>query len=856
MKRINKLTQKLGRWFTKDSDSGESESPLLLQSLEDRVLYSAVPLPVDNVDAPVENTDLDEVQFSEIESNTTPPIGEAIAEDTTAQFLAEDIQNADFVAASADATLEDLEQMINAIELSDSVSTENDEPETAMTLAEATLDPAGFHILQEGQSFTIDFNFLGNPTGNQFAPFGQGFTLVQEPSSGQILVNGEPLQANGTEVSEEQIAAGEVIFVPDTNFVGNDNFTLLGNLGFVGRDFQFLYVGVADDGLGVFGDTFAPVDGSAPAFEATAIDSETHVEPLSNGGYVVVSSLGASDGEVRFQIFGNDGVAIGNEVVAASDFHVENVDTVAIDDGGFLIAYASSGLNGDEQLNIRRFNANGVEQSFTGSALTVTPITFSDFNDISLEYLGGERYVVSYIPSNTLEVQSILLNLDGTPERTFDNSVIPNGNNISIETEVLADGGFVVARVEDSISSNSIFAFIFDPGGHPQEHVEIALGVTGSEVAIAGTPDNGFVVVWQGTSTDSTGIYAATFDRLGNQVLPPAFIAEGTTATSASPDVIALGDGSFVVSHTAVDSNRTQEVLGHRLNADLSRLGESFTINSFNTGDQTDGEIAQLADGTLVATFNSGDLGDPQTIFHQRLQMSIEGDEDTWIPLNSVIGPAIGASTEMVQNVVFTGFEDGVSIRAVDPNTPGNSFTQTFSSTNSVLTFNNVQQFEFQGPSNGSGIFEGTATVVTNDGQSAEDFITDFQVVVNPVVDSPASIITSPITTDEDTAIPFSQEDLIGNFIDVDGAPADPTDPNSLPVAVLPNDLVNPISNVSFEESDFEDRIRVLPSPTSGITSSFIFNGVEPLTAELPALSQAATFEFWIRSEDFPAANV
>ena len=87
MKRINKLTQKLGKWFTKDSDSGESESPLLLQSLEDRVLYSAVPLPVDNVDAPVENTDLDEVQFSEIESNTTPPIGEAIAEDTTACLL-------------------------------------------------------------------------------------------------------------------------------------------------------------------------------------------------------------------------------------------------------------------------------------------------------------------------------------------------------------------------------------------------------------------------------------------------------------------------------------------------------------------------------------------------------------------------------------------------------------------------------------------------------------------------------------------------------------------------------------------------------------------------------------------------
>ena len=691
MKRINKLTQKLGKWFTKDSDSGESESPLLLQSLEDRVLYSAVPLPVDNVDAPVENTDLDEVQFSEIESNTTPPIGEAIAEDTTAQFLAEDIQNADFVAASADATLEDLEQMINAIELSDSVSTEvsteDDGPETAKSLATATFDPSGFYRLEEGQSFTIDLEFLGNPDLDFFLPFTQGFILAEEPNAGVILVNGEPLEVDTQTVTVGQIQDGQAIYVPDPDFVGNVNFLLRGGAGLpIGFPFSLLYEGVADDGFGVFGDTFAPVDGSAPAFEATAIDSETHVEPLSNGGYVVVSSLGASDGEVRFQIFDNDGVAIGNEVVAASDFHVENVDTVAIDDGGFLITYASSGLNGDEQLNIRRFNANGVEQSFTGSALTLTPTTFSDFNDISLEYLGGERYVVSYIPSNTLEVQSILFNLDGTPERTFDNSVIQNGNNISIETEVLADGGFVVARVEDSISSNSIFAFIFDPGGHPQEHVEIALGVTGSEVAIAGTPDNGFVVVWQGTSTDSTGIYAATFDRLGNQVLPPAFIAEGTTATSASPDVIALGDGSFVVSHTAVDSNRTQEVLGHRLNADLSRLGESFTINSFNTGDQTDGEIAQLADGTLVATFNSGDLGDPPTIFHQRLQMSIEGDEDTWIPLNSVIGPAIGASTEMVQNVVFTGFEDGVSIRAVDPNTPGNSFTQTFSSTNSVLT--------------------------------------------------------------------------------------------------------------------------------------------------------------------------
>ena len=838
MKPINKLTQKLGEWFNKDS--GESESPLLLQSLEDRVLYSAVPLPVDNVEAPVENTDLDDVQFIDLESNTSLAIGEAIAEDTSSQFLAQDNYSAEFGSESADATLEDLEELVNSFEQSDVVSSENDEPRTAMGLATATPNTGGgnFFTFEEGQSFTIDYNFLGQPASENGFLFLSGFFLDQQPPSGVILANGDPVEPNVL-VTTAEIISGQVIFVPDPNFVGNVDFTLLGALDAV-ETYTILFEGVADDGVNVFGDEFTPVDGSAPAFEATTLQSETHVASLSDGGYVVVASLGDSAGQLQFQMFDDAGIATGSEeIISVTEFRVDHVAVVGLDDGEFLVAFEGED-GGTRQLNIQRFDASGQPVNFNGSQLQLTPSGNSSADGISLEYLGEDRFIVSYIRPGNTDIQSFVATIDGVVEEFFQTSASQAANdNSSVQTALLSDGGYVMARVETDGSTNSIFASTFDPGSHlQQQNIPLAVDTKGSDIAIVGTPDNGFAVVWQGTFSDPTGIYVATFDRLGNAVGAPAFIAQGPATVSATPDIVALDDGSFVVSHTAVDSNGTQEILGQRLNADLTPRGDTFTINSFSGKDQTDAEIVLLTDGTLVSTFKSGDQSSPATIFHQRLQMSVAGDEDTWIPLNSVVGIDPTSSTEVFETLELAGLPLGSKVHAGQLDGSGNLIVQEVFTTNQVLIFNptDIGQLEFMAPVDASGTIEATATLTTNDGSATASTTTGFQVIVNQVIDAPSNTPTS-LFTDEQTALTMTQAEFIANFIDTEGA--------------APDDLVNSISNVPFDETDFEDRIRNLPSPTSGISASFIFDGVAPLTAKLPLGGQSASFEFWIRSEDF-----
>ena len=740
MKSINRLTKKLGTWFSKDSF--ESEPPLLLQSLESRVLYSAVPLPVDSVEAPVENAELEDVQFIETESNTPLPIGQAIAEEASVGFLAQDNYSTEYTATSAEATLEDLEQLVNSIDQDDTVATEDLGPRTAMGLVEATPATApNFFVLQEGQSFTIDFELLGNPTESFLGFGGQGFTLFQPPTSGLILVNGEPLEVGVGSVSPLEISDGQVIFVPDPSFVGNLEFTLEDNSGGV-QTISLLYQGVADDGVAVLGDTFAPVDGSVSVFEANALESETRVESLSNGGYVVVSTLGASDGQVKFQIFDNDGVATSSAVSVANEQRVENLAVTAIEDGEFLVAYTSSANSGPGRLNIHRFNENGQEINFNGLPIQLRLLGFQDFNDPSITYLGEERFLFSAIESDDRgNIPTIFFNLDGTFDTTIDSFFIDNPNAISVRSDALAGGGYVLTRVENGGASNTIFASVFDPGGHFKEDIEIASGVTGDNVTVVGTSDNGFVVLWQGTSTSPNDIFAAKFDRAGNLVATE-LVAQVTANVSASPDVVTLADGSFVISYTTVGSDGTQEILGQRLNADLTTLGDSFTINSFSGEDQTDSDLAVLSDGTLVATFTSGDQTTPVSHFHQRLRMSVTGEEDAWIPLNSVIGIAPGSSTEVIDSIVISDLPVGSKIRTGQLDVNGNLIVKEITFPGEVITLNafDVGPLEFMAPADTSGTIEGVVTLITNDGGDTEEVAANFQVVVNPVDDAPVII--------------------------------------------------------------------------------------------------------------------
>ena len=846
MKRINKLTQKLGKWFSKDS--GETESPLLLQSLEDRVLYSAVPLPVDNVDAPVETADLDDVQFIEIESNTTMPIGEAIAEDTSSQFLADDIQNADFVAASADATLEDLEQMINAIEESDSVSTEDDGPRTARGLVAVSF---GENTFQEGQSFTINEDFLG------LANLNSHITLEVEPSFG-VIYNDGILVSQGDEVTKADIDANQVVFVPDSNFVGNDRIEFLvpGNLS---NDIYLLeYRGVADDGFATLGNTFAPLDGSTPVFSADPTGSETQIAALSDGdpqtddGYVVVGLSGSDAGSLEFQRFDSSGIALGNPVVVDNFYNnLEHVAVASDNDGGFFIAFEGED-DGDNEVIIQRYDANGQPVNFSTGDVQIG--IRANAADISLTYLNEERFVVSIADDTTNDVELATFNLDGTPiSQNGAAFAIPGSSSLSTQTALLTDGTFVTARVVQDLSgNNSVLATILDPGSHvTRQEFDLGISLDDSDFALVATPENGFAIVWQ----DASGINAARYDLTGQVVVAPETIANSTPSIDASPDIVSLTDGSFVISHTVIGENGMQEVVAQRFDNNFVALGDEFTINSFGFNDQTDAQLAVLSDGTLVATFISGNGTSPSTIFSQRLQMVVTGNENSEIELDLVAGVHLSniattpfgqaLSQESISEITLLGlptdtvvFYDDNMGNEVERDVVENPSTNNSFQLPAISDFSNLR---VQLPEGETGNIDATLSYLSRDQASFERIEVPFQIQVAPeVIDSP-TIVTGSVSANEDILLELSPAEFTNSLFPELGG--------------LPDDLDNAISNVSFAEPDFRDHINVSQSPTSGISSSFSFDGTTPLTAMLPQLDQAASFEFFIRSEDFDGVN-
>ncbi len=856
MKQFFQLTQNIATWLSVNSE--EPDSQLLLQSLEERVLYSAVPLPVENVEPPMDQTELDDVVFAEIQSNTNfnfandEAFANAEADDSSTGLLGtpwdsdstdNDLSN----AQPADATLDELEQLVDVIQQTDVVSTENSEPATAATLLSETPNSPSQNSfrLQEGQSFVINGDFLGGRS----ASYPDGFVLAREANSGVIYNNGQ-LVSSGDFVDRAAIDANDVIFVPAPSFVGVADFSIESDataLNFVQDDFALLYQGVADDGTVVLGTTFAPVDGSAPVFEAPEIGSETYVEALSDGSYVVVANLGDGLGDLQFQQFDRTGAAIGGAVtINETQFDVDHLAVTSIEDGGFLVAFEgqSSGLR---QIFIQRYDQDGHPTDFDNGETQLTTPGNSNASDVSILSLGEGRFVVSYTRAGNSTIDSIIYNADGVVETQFVANASSSGTtNLAPQTTLLSNGGFVLTwtqQINGTGGTSSIEAAIFDPAGHIQrQNINLIDSTTPNAISVAATADNGFVVLWQSPLTESTEIYASRFDSLGAQVGDQALVGQGTAGVDASPDVITLGDGTFVISHTVIGENGTQEILGQRFNQDFVALGDAFTINSFSGGDQTGSQLALLNDGTLVATFTSSDSSTPETLFHQRLQMAAQGDEDSWIALDSVIEINADSATEVIERISLSGLPVGTKVTNGDTDSSGNFIFREILTADQNLTLNasDIEQLSIMPPADVSGVLNATITLTTNDQGDSNTTATNFQIVVDSIVDTPTPIDTS-VNTNEDTVLSLTQAEFIANFVSPEGT--------------APNDLVNSISNVDFAESNFEANLRNLPSPTSGIGSAFIFDGSTPLTAQLPSINRSASFEFWIRPENLSGAE-
>jgi hypothetical protein len=325
-------------------------------------------------------------------------------------------------------------------------------------------------------------------------------------------------------------------------------------------------------GYGVYRQLYAadgaPVAGELPVNLAytDGAQNQPAVAALTGGGFVITWASDGQDGG-GLGVFGRrflaDGTPTGEEflVNTTADNWQELSSVIGLSGGGFVAVWQSFGQDG----------------AFYG--------IFGQRYDAAGTKAGGEFQV------NT---------------QTADWQQQPS-------VTALASGGFVVAWTSGSQdgSSYGIFGQRYGADGSTAgSEFQVNTYTTGSQwtPVTAGLAGGGYVVVWASDGQDGSGygIFGQRFNASGAKV-GAEFRANATTANSQSaPGVAATADGGFVVAwESSGQDGSGLGIFGQRYGAPGTKVGGEFLINTETTDNQQGVTVTGLPDGGFVAAWES-----------------------------------------------------------------------------------------------------------------------------------------------------------------------------------------------------------------------------------------------------------
>lgn len=216
----------------------------------------------------------------------------------------------------------------------------------------------------------------------------------------------------------------------------------------------------------------------------------------------------------------------------------------------------------------------------------------------------------------------------------------PNGTDFLVNTEVfggqydpkatgLSNGNYVITWIDfsgtlEDISLSSVKAQIFDDAGTAIGGEFLVNTNTDSyqwQPAITALSNGGFVISWtdlSGTLGDlaGSGIKAQIYDAEGSRVGTEFLVNSEMANDQSNPAITGLAGGGFVVSWkdasaTSGDASGSS-IKAQIYNAAGARVGSEFLVNTETSEDQLDPAITSLANGGFVISWkdNSATLGD------------------------------------------------------------------------------------------------------------------------------------------------------------------------------------------------------------------------------------------------------
>ena len=670
--------------------------------------------------------------------------------------------------------------------------------------------------VDDSQSTPFNTPVQINVLGNDSDPDGDPLAVT---SVDGVAVNpGDTVDVgNGTVVV---LANGQLGFIPDAGFSGDETFTYHVSDGNGGEDTANVTVTV--DG---------PLNSSPDAVDdakSTPFNTPVDINVLGNdsdpdGDPLSVTSV---DGNA---VNPGDTVDVGN-------------GTVTVLNNGQLSFTPDAGFTGDETFTYHVSDGNGGEDTANVTVTVDGPLNSSPdavddsqstpFNTpVAINVLGndsdpdGDPLAVTSVdgvavnPGDTIDVGNgtvtVLNNgqLSFTPDagftgdETFTYHVSDgNGGEDTANVTVTVDGPLNSSpdAVDDSQSTPfntpvqiNVLGNDSDPDGDPLA----VTSVDGVAVNPGDTVDvgNGTVVVLAngqlgfipdaGFSGDETFTYHVSDGNGGEDTANVTVTVDGPL--NSSPD--AVDDAKSTPFNTPVDIN----VLGNDSDPDGDPLSvTSVDGNAVNPGDTVDvgnGTVTVLNNGQLSFTPDAGFTGDETFTYHVS---DGNGGEDTANVTVTVDGP-LNSSPDAVDDAKSTPFNTPVAINVLgnDSDPDGDSLAvtsvdgvavnpgDTIDVGNGTVTVLNNGQLSFTPDAGFTG--DETFTYHVSDGNGGEDTAN-----VTVTVDGPLN--SSPDAVDDSQSTPFNtpvQINVLGNDSDPDGDPLAVTSVDG--VAVNPGDTVD-----------------------------------------------------------------
>ncbi|RXK13657.1 hypothetical protein CP985_13295, partial [Malaciobacter mytili LMG 24559] len=315
---------------------------------------------------------------------------------------------------------------------------------------------------------------------------------------------------------------------------------------------------------------------------------------LANGGYAAVGSK--ANGEIFIQQFDADGVKVGEiEIIKSTPNSMAKI--TELNDGGYVVLWREKDSQGNYSLFVQQFNSDG---SKDGSAVQLEASDFIRTNDAhqQIETLEDGSYVVTWSGLDSQGDFSIFVqqfNSDGSKAgevvqlEALDNTT---GNDFNPQITILANGGYVITwSGSDSQGTSSIFVQQFDSDGSKVEEtvqLEKVDNNVGADISpqIIALKDGSYVVTWQGVDAGGDwSIFVQKFNPDGTMDGENVKLESigNTAGFDINPQITVLADGSYIVTWEGSSSSE-RPIYTQKFNADGSRvIEEGDTISEGET---------------------------------------------------------------------------------------------------------------------------------------------------------------------------------------------------------------------------------------------------------------------------------